>query len=186
MVPDEDIKALMRRLDNDHDGEVSFSDFFGSLLPYFIYGNLKSLNQKNPLAVEASKPTSLRKQLRKMQIKGGTAMLAEGKIKNRAKSAKLGQNTFSKGYFNKHQDLLVFEEGKKYDYTEKDPQGFVCIRNKSPGQFQKESPGKENRNMQTVQQKPKYLFHQDQPELHFYRSPALSNNKGLIRKNINL
>ena len=61
MVPDEDIKALMRRLDNDHDGEVSFSDFFGSLLPYFIYGNLKSLNQKNPLAVEASKPTSLRK-----------------------------------------------------------------------------------------------------------------------------
>ena len=44
MVPDEDIKALMRRLDNDHDGEVSFSDFFGSLLPYFIYGNLKSLN----------------------------------------------------------------------------------------------------------------------------------------------
>jgi len=102
MVPDEDIKALMRRLDNDHDGEVSFSDFFGSLLPYFIYGNLKSLNQKNPLAVEASKPTSLRKQLRKMQIKGGTALLAEGKIKNRAKSAKLGQNTFSKGYFNKH------------------------------------------------------------------------------------
>lgn len=66
MVPDEDIKALMRRLDNDHDGEVSFSDFFGSLLPYFIYGDLKSLNQRNPLAVEASKPTSLRKQLQKM------------------------------------------------------------------------------------------------------------------------
>ena len=40
--------------------------------------------------------------------------------------------------------------------------------------------------MQTQQQKPKYLFHQDQPELHFYRSPALSNNKGIIRKNIGL
>ena len=122
-----------------------------------------------------------------MQIKGGSAQLTEGKIKQRAKSAKLGRNTFSKGYFNKHQDLLVFEEGKKYDYTEKDPQGFVCIRNRSPRQNQfGDSPGKENRNMQTQQQKPKYLFHQDQPELHFYRSPALSNNKGIIRKNIGL
>lgn len=63
---------------------------------------------------------------------GGTAVLAEGKMKQRAKSAKLGKNTFAKGYFNKHQDLLVFEEGKKYDYTEKDPAGFVCIRNRSP------------------------------------------------------
>ena len=44
MVPDADIKALCRRLDHDQDGEVSFSDFFGALLPYFIYGNLKSLN----------------------------------------------------------------------------------------------------------------------------------------------
>ena len=43
------------------------------------------------------------------------------------------------------------------------------------------SPGKEN-------QKPisKKLFHQDQPELHFYRSPALSNTKGFIRKNMGL
>jgi len=56
MVPDEDIKALMRRLDNDHDGEVSFSDFFNSMLPYFIYGDLKSLNVKNPLAEQRAKP----------------------------------------------------------------------------------------------------------------------------------
>lgn len=56
MVPDEDIKALMRRLDNDHDGEVSFSDFFGSMLPYFIYGDLKSLNVKNPLASKVGQP----------------------------------------------------------------------------------------------------------------------------------
>ena len=60
MVPDADIKALARRLDNDQDGEVSFSDFFGALLPYFIYGNLKSLNTKNPLAAEVAKPQSLR------------------------------------------------------------------------------------------------------------------------------
>lgn len=50
MVPDDDIKALMRRLDIDGDGEVSFSDFFSALLPYFIYGDLKALNIKNPLA----------------------------------------------------------------------------------------------------------------------------------------
>jgi len=50
MVPDDDVKALIRRMDLDHDGEVSFSDFFASLLPYFIYGNLKSMNTKNPLA----------------------------------------------------------------------------------------------------------------------------------------
>ena len=60
MVPDADIKALCRRLDHDQDGEISFSDFFGALLPYFIYGNLKSLNQKNPIAVENGKPVTLR------------------------------------------------------------------------------------------------------------------------------
>jgi Ca2+-binding EF-hand superfamily protein len=34
---DGDIKAIMRRLDLDRDGEISFSDFFNALLPYFIY-----------------------------------------------------------------------------------------------------------------------------------------------------
>ena len=60
MVPQEDIRALCRRLDNDNDGEISFSDFFGAMLPYFIYGSLKSLNQKNPIAIAAEKPISLR------------------------------------------------------------------------------------------------------------------------------
>jgi len=103
--------------------------FFGSLLPYFIYGNLKSLNQKNPLAIEATKPKTYSQKMKKK----GPAKGTEPQMKLRAKSAKLGQNTFSKGYFNRHQDLLVFEEGKKYDYTEKDQNGFICIRNKSPG-----------------------------------------------------
>ena len=47
MVPDADVAALIRRMDIDHDGEVSFSDFFQSMLPYFIYGDLKSLNTRN-------------------------------------------------------------------------------------------------------------------------------------------
>lgn len=34
----------MRRMDADGDEEVSFSDYFTTLLPYFIYGDL----QKNP------------------------------------------------------------------------------------------------------------------------------------------
>ena len=60
MVPNDDIKALCRRLDHDHDGEISFADFFGAMLPYFIYGNLKSLNSKNPMAIASEKPMTLR------------------------------------------------------------------------------------------------------------------------------
>jgi len=45
-VSDMDIKALCRRLDNDQDGEVSFADFFDSFLPFFIYGNIKTLERK--------------------------------------------------------------------------------------------------------------------------------------------
>ena len=51
-------------------------------------------------------------------------------MRMRVKSAKLGQRTLQKGFFKQHQDLLVFEEGKKYDFTMKDPQGFTCLRMK--------------------------------------------------------
>lgn len=34
---DQDMSAVIRRLDNDCDGEVSFSDFFNKLLPYFVF-----------------------------------------------------------------------------------------------------------------------------------------------------
>lgn len=40
-VCDNDINAIMRRMDADGDEEISFSDYFASLLPYFIYGELK-------------------------------------------------------------------------------------------------------------------------------------------------
>ena len=93
MVPDADIKALCRRLDNDQDGEVSFSDFFGALLPYFIYGNLKSLNQKNPMAIEAGKPMSLRKKLLQIKNKSKNAQMSDEKLRQRGKSAKLAKAT---------------------------------------------------------------------------------------------
>jgi len=42
LVSDNDVNAIMRRMDADGDDELSFSDFFQSLLPYFIYGDLKT------------------------------------------------------------------------------------------------------------------------------------------------
>jgi hypothetical protein len=52
---DADLNAVMRRLDYDGDQEISFSDFFNRLLPYFIYSGLgiTPLNQKPP---ESYKP----------------------------------------------------------------------------------------------------------------------------------
>ena len=47
-VCENDINAIMRRMDADGDEEISFSDYFTSLLPYFIYGDLQkrpTLNQ---------------------------------------------------------------------------------------------------------------------------------------------
>jgi EF-hand domain pair len=37
-----DLQAVIRRLDADGDGDVSFSDFFNRLLPYFVYAGYGS------------------------------------------------------------------------------------------------------------------------------------------------
>lgn len=49
MIQESDVQAVMRRMDSDGDDELSFSDFFGSLLPYFIYGDLKNEPTHNEL-----------------------------------------------------------------------------------------------------------------------------------------
>ena len=36
-VCDSDINSIMRKMDKDGDGLLSFTDFFATLLPYFIY-----------------------------------------------------------------------------------------------------------------------------------------------------
>lgn len=41
LIQESDLEAVMRRVDTDTDDEISFSDFFSSLLPYFIFGELK-------------------------------------------------------------------------------------------------------------------------------------------------
>ena len=45
-LAEQDMAAVLRRLDNDSDGEVSFSDFFNRLLPYFIYSG-SGITQSN-------------------------------------------------------------------------------------------------------------------------------------------
>jgi len=40
-IAESDLNAIMRRMDADGDEELSFSDFFSSLLPYFIFGDLR-------------------------------------------------------------------------------------------------------------------------------------------------
>lgn len=54
-VQDTDINAIMRRMDADGDEELSFSDFFTSLLPYFIFGDLKQPPTTNQLAEKVIK-----------------------------------------------------------------------------------------------------------------------------------
>ena len=38
-VSDSDVVAIIRRMDTDGDEEVSFSDYFTTLLPYFIFND---------------------------------------------------------------------------------------------------------------------------------------------------
>ena len=75
----------------------------------------------------------------------------------------------------------MFDEGKKYDFGG-DSQGFVALRQKSPGNGRSESEFSSTKTMGRVLSKK--LFSQHKPELHFYRPPAL--NKGVIRKNTGL
>ena len=38
-----DVKALIRRMDVDNDGAISFADFFTRMLPYFIFAESKTV-----------------------------------------------------------------------------------------------------------------------------------------------
>lgn len=46
-VSDTDVGAVIRRLDMDGDDEVSFSDYFTAMLPYFIYGDMQKRRNAN-------------------------------------------------------------------------------------------------------------------------------------------
>lgn len=69
-VCDGDINAIMRRMDSDGDEEVSFSDYFTSMLPYFIYGELKTRPSMNQLVSKAlhSKVKSNQSTVKKINV----------------------------------------------------------------------------------------------------------------------
>ena len=54
-VCENDINAIMRRMDADGDEEISFSDYFTTLLPYFIYGDIQKRPTANQLVGRALK-----------------------------------------------------------------------------------------------------------------------------------
>lgn len=62
-LAEQDLAAVLRRLDNDSDGEVSFSDFFNRLLPYFIYSG-SGITQSNQSTALRPQQPSLRKKNR--------------------------------------------------------------------------------------------------------------------------
>jgi hypothetical protein len=41
-VDESSLNAIMRRTDADGDEQLSFQDFFSSLLPYFVWGDFKT------------------------------------------------------------------------------------------------------------------------------------------------
>jgi hypothetical protein len=54
---EKDTLSIMRRLDIDADNEISFSDFFASMLPYFIFSkpsDKKSRSQSNQKFMDRS------------------------------------------------------------------------------------------------------------------------------------
>ena len=69
-------------MDADGDDELSFSDFFTSLLPYFIYGDLKG-------QVQATK-------FSKRSKSKGQSSLHGNRVKSAAASRSKPQNYFSK------------------------------------------------------------------------------------------
>ena len=110
-VSDSDINAIMRRMDADGDEELSFSDFFASLLPYFIYGDLRTYPTANQVAGNMHKK-------RVKSIEGRRQSV--NKQLSRAKSASAAQRrkpSFGqKNFWEQNPTLLQDEELAEDDY----------------------------------------------------------------------
>lgn len=81
-ISEGDINSIMRRMDADGDEEISFSDYFSSLLPYFIFGDLRPKPTPNMLAQRAIKNRN-----KSHETQRKTANM----LKNRAVSASAAQ-----------------------------------------------------------------------------------------------
>lgn len=157
-VPDSDINAIMRRMDNDGDEELSFADYFSSLLPYFIYGELREKPSKN--AVVSQKIRSRERSVNKTRKTINLSV-------SRAKSASAGQRrkppSGQQNLWEKHPTLLADD-----DFDEEE---YIGLRSGRGGQSnqKRESACK-------PQMRPDAsgtnLFSQENPALYFHKSPA--------------
>jgi len=68
-LAEQDLAAVMRRLDHDCDGDVSFADFFNRLLPYFIYSGSGITQSNQATALRPVAPPLRKKTLAKARPK---------------------------------------------------------------------------------------------------------------------
>jgi len=163
-VSDNDINAIMRRMDADGDEEISFSDYFASLLPYFIYGELKKRQTVNQVMDKA-----LKGKLRSQKNQVNSINRA-----SRAVSASAGQrrkpSVGQKNFFEKHPNLLGDSDIEEDD--------FMHLRRKAENKHaHKESMGRSNSQAQL-----KTLFSQNDPQLYFHKSPAVNKKLPNLNK----
>ena len=87
-ICDNDINAIMRKMDKDDDELISFPDFFTTLLPYFIYGDKVDMRMTHDMMLSARfKDTLNYIDARNSQV---------GKKENRATSAGAAQKKIRK------------------------------------------------------------------------------------------
>ena len=111
-VCDNDINAIMRRMDADGDEEISFSDYFTTLLPYFIYGDLQKRPTMNQLVGKALRSKTKNKENKVKKLNKQT----------RAVSASAGQRRKPsyghQNFFQKNNSLIQESDLDEDEYLE--------------------------------------------------------------------
>ncbi len=161
MVPEGDIAAIMRRLDADGDDEISFSDFFQGLLPYFIYGDVRQ--EKTPNA-------NARKAERKRVRSENKQQLLTINVSRKTKSAKPSASGAAarKAPPQESQIAKSLEEP-----------GFVGLRLSPRGAAGHPHARDNQRSQKCIATT---LFSQERPELYFHRKTA-DTKFDLVRQN---
>lgn len=104
-----DLNAVVRRLDHDGDGEVSFSDFFNRLLPYFVYSGtgITPANQNQKYA-----PSGLKQKLKKNR----SMMSLKQAVKKPQQSRQKSMDMVPQSIFDGRVAALSFEETKPLNH----------------------------------------------------------------------
>jgi hypothetical protein len=102
----------MRRMDADGDEELSFSDFFSSLLPYFIYGDLRKNPTMNQQANRAIKKRGKSIENRRQTVNKGMKRATSASAAQRRKPP-AGQ----KNFWERNHTLIEDDEIDEDDYV---------------------------------------------------------------------